>query len=71
MRVVAALTVALGLLGCTQGTTPDCSMVKCGPDVDGSFTPDATVEAATDAGDASQDASDAATDAPVDAPDAG
>jgi hypothetical protein len=56
-------------IACTTGTTPDCSTVKCGPDIDGSVTGDVTVDApGSDAADAAAEANDAPSDAPTDAP---
>ena len=68
-------------LACSEGTTPDCTKVMCGPDLDGSIidvqsesSTDATTDAATT--DAPSDAgadgpNDAANDAPNDAPSSG
>lgn len=66
--LVALLALSIGSIGCTQGATPDCAAVKCGPDLDGSVAADGTVEAASDAGDAAAEAADGTVDAPADAP---
>lgn len=70
--VVIALPLALTILACVDGTTPDCSdaATKCGPDLDGSSDrdsslqlpeasrPDATSDVDVDAQDADLDAGD-------------
>lgn len=49
--------------GCTQGATPDCAQVRCGPDLDGAVPGDGASDASSDANDASAvDAGDAAQD---------
>ena len=77
MRRIAVLLVVLSaalFLACTQGTTPNCDQVMCGPDLDGSVVDvgtDVRIDAASDAmgSDAATDGSaDAPADAPTDAP---
>jgi hypothetical protein len=64
-----ALVVSIALVACTDGTTPDCAAVNCGPDLDGSVVDTGTKDGASDgASDAAIDAGDAGSDAPVDAP---
>jgi len=61
---------ALFFCGCTQGTTPDCTMFMCGPDLDGSSVDAGDASAsdapsdASDAADAGSDVADAAQDSP-------
>ena len=67
-RVVAILVLLVSTVGCTQGTTPDCSTVQCGPNLDGSIA-DAPADSPIEASDSGADTStDAAGDAPADAP---
>jgi hypothetical protein len=66
--IASAGCLAGYLAACTQGTTPDCSTIQCGPDLDGAVrdtSMDSPVEAAGDAG---ADAPEAASDAPADSP---
>jgi hypothetical protein len=77
--VPAALVFTVGSGGCTDGTTPDCTLpdAGCSPDTDGSLpvfdasdggeggTSDSPAEAQPDAG---ADAADVGSDASVDAP---
>lgn len=67
MRALATLACAAALAACTQGTTPDCAQVNCGPNLDGSSVLD-TGTPSDGATDASDGGADAATDAPADAP---
>jgi hypothetical protein len=64
--------IAAFLCGCTQGTTPDCSQIMCGPDLDATIVDvgtDVRTDAPSDAGDAGSDASsDSSSDAPADSP---
>jgi hypothetical protein len=68
-RVVALLSLFLfAATGCTQGTTPDCSTVQCGPNLDGTVG-DAPSDAAVEASDSGL--VDTGIDAPADAPNDG
>lgn len=74
-RMTAALVCVVATVAvsaCTDGTTPDCAAVNCGPNLDGSPVTDTGVDGAPapDSGaDAGRDgASDGASDAPLDAP---
>lgn len=62
-RVV--LSSALLLMGCTQGTTPDCTTVQCGPNLDATVGETGSMDAPAET---SPDSGDAGSDAPVDAP---
>lgn len=64
VTLLAFLFLAAGNFACTEGTTPDCAVVACGPNLDGSSA------AETGGGDASLDVSGDVADA-ADGADAG
>lgn len=69
------IVLSAGTVACTDGTTPDCATVACGPNLDGSSAAetgarDGALDAPGDAADAADapDDADAGLDALADAP---